>query len=232
MTNPDPLWLAIPNTDPLSATAHGEHRVEFVSRHAIAETGLLCPVCRTEVAPVGEYTMVRHSRLGDVIKCNGKRILQDEEMPCGMFLIASPDTEHGDHLLWDKVPKEERHALFHSFVRISEGDAVRLKYGQDVVTDAEGNLTTQAKGPAEKEKDKTRLPFKPEQVWQCSDGRFIRLTRVQTDGDPIGDGWAWGIFQDTVGPEWNISPAGLVKFSMSDPTMNDTVRLTHEVRSN
>jgi len=41
--------------------------------------------------------------LGEVIVCNGRRYVQDTEVTCGMMLIASPDTEHGDEILFDRV---------------------------------------------------------------------------------------------------------------------------------
>lgn len=225
----DPLWISIPATDPLTATAHGKHQIEFVSRHAIAETGLLCPVCRTELAALGDYTMVRHSRLGDVIKCNGKRVVQDEEFPCGMYLVASPDTEHGDHLIYDKVPADERHALFHSFVRVSEGDAARRKYGEDISL-RDGELVTAASVTVEQVSERPRLTLAKDQVWQTDDGRQVTILRVQNDGDPMFDGWAWGTFLNEPAFEWNIDPTGLIRQSMRDPTLNDRVRLTSEVR--
>ncbi len=228
----DPLWIAVPATDPFTATTHGEHHVEFVSRHAIAETGLRCPSCQTEVSPIGDYTMVRHSRLGDVIKCNGKRIIQDEEYVCGMFLAASPDTEHGDHLIYDKTPKEDRFELFYRFVRISEGDAAKLRYGPDAVLSVEGEVFASKAPPGTSPVERPRLIFKVGQVWQTDDERQVQILRVQTDGDPMFDGWAWGIFLNTEPFEWNIDPSGLVRQTMRDPTLNDRARLLHEIRPN
>lgn len=225
----DPLWIAIPATDPLTATGHGEHHVEFVSRHAIAEKGLYCPVCGTEVAPMADYTMVRHSRLGDVIKCNGKRILQDEERPCGMFLAASPDTEHGDHILYDRVPKDERFDLFYRFVRISEGDAARVRYGQDI-TLVDGQMVASQPADQPAKEPHPTLKYHTDQVWQTDDDRQVRIIKVQTDGDPVFHGWAWGVFLNEHQHEWNIDTTGLIRQSMRDPTLNDRVRLAHEIR--
>lgn len=260
----DPLWLALPPTDPLSDTP-GEHKIEFVSRHAIAETGLTCPVCQTEVAPIGDYRLVRHSRLGDVIQCNGKRDMKDVgEVPCGMFLVASPDTEHGDHILYDNIPREERAALFHSFVRITEGEAARRKYGEDIIkTHGELAAVAQAAKPVHVH---PKLPLKAKQVWQTNDGRIMQIVRMQGEDipavphtglkgfiariaarfgivmvkkpavimhkDAFYAGWAYGEFQTMPGTEWHVDPTGLIRQSMRDPTLSDTVRLTSEIRPN
>ncbi len=240
MSDADPLWIEVPNTDPLTAVTHGEHKVEWVSRHAIAETGLTCPTCGNEICPIGDYTMVRHCRMGDVIKCNGTVKLQDREAPCGKLLVASPDTEHGDDKLWDKVPKEEREPLFYRFVRISEGDAAKRKYGEDI-TLVDGALAATPGEPKPEKPKLPTLPLKAGQVWQTDDARMVQILRVQENStDPAmrtHDGWAWGSFvneqpEGAKLTEWNIDPTGLVRQSMSDPTMNDRVRLLHEVRAN
>ena len=230
MTDPDPLWLAIPANDPLTATTHGEHRVEFVSRHAIAETGLKCPTCFTELAPIGDYTTVRHSRLGDVIKCNGRRVIQDEEHVCGMFLIASPDTEHGDHIMYDRVPKEDRFELFYRFVRISEGDAAKRKYGEDIKL-VDGEMRAVPSEPVEKFK-RPKITMKAGQIWQTDDGRHIEILRVQNDGDPLWDGCGWGTFINEPKFEWNIDPTGVIRMEMRDPTRTEKPCLLHEIRPN
>lgn len=230
----DPLWIAVPAHDPFSSTTHGEQHIEFVSRHAIAETGLICPTCYNEVAPLGDYRLVRHCRLGDVIKCNGTRHMQDNEFTCGKFLVASPDTEHGDHLLYDKVPKADRAALFHHFVRILEGDAARRKYGNDITLVDGEMIATPVVIPA-----KVKLPtlaLKAGQVWQTDDGRLVSILRVQENSTDIHlqamDGWAWGTFANEPPVDWNIDPTGLVRHTMRDPTLHDRVRLLHEVRPN
>lgn len=222
-------WIDIPPTDPLTATTHGQHKVEFVSRHAIAETGLFCPVCQTEVAPLGVYRLVQRSRLGEVIVCHGRRLIQDEEMPCGMMLIASPDTEHGDEILYDRVPKHERHELFHRFKRISKGDAARLKYGQDIKVD-EGQLIAvpvEGKPPAPPQ---VRKNFEPKQVWFTDLGFPIEILSVQVDNDPVYHGWAKGRFQNTDNDwEWHVDCYGNIRQSMRDPTQNDHGKLLHLV---
>jgi hypothetical protein len=260
----DPLWISLPALDPLSDADHGKHQIEFVSRHSIAETGLICPVCGTEVAPLGDYRLVRHSRLGDVVQCNGKREMSDgNERVCGMFLAASPDTEHGDHILYDKVPKEER-KMFYEFVRISEGDAARRKYGEDIIMkDGELAAVMQAQKPAHKY---PKLDFKTGQVWQTTDGRIVQITRMHGESipaiphtgfmriiatvaswfgvvlvkkpaikmhfDPVFQGWGHCRFQTEEFFEWYVDATGLIRQSMTDPTITDKIRLTTEVRPN
>jgi hypothetical protein len=222
-------WVEIPLTDPLSATTHGEHKVEFVSRHSIAETGLTCPVCGTDVAPLGSYIMVQRSRLGEVVVCNGRRIIQDTEVPCGMQLCASPDTEHGDHLIYDKVPLFERHNLFHSFVRISKGDAVRLKYGADVKL-VDGQMIVSPAAPTAPKTIWPPVTMEPGEVWYTDLEKPIEIISVQVDDDPLYHGWAKGRFQNTPdGATWNIDKTGFIRQSMSDPTQNDRGRLLHKV---
>lgn len=231
----DPLWIAVPATDPITATTHGEHKIEFVSRHAIAETGLICPSCHNEIASIGDYIMVRHCRLGDVIKCNGTRHIQDEETPCGMFLVASPDTEHGDHILYDRVPQDDRFELFYRFVRISEGDAAKRKYGEDLKL-VDGQMVAVPTEPAPPKPVRPKLSYKAGQIWQTDDERQIVILRVQENStDPAMqnyDGWAWGLFVNTDPHEWHIDPTGLIRENMSDPTRNDRARLLHEIRPN
>ena len=221
-------WLDIP-FDPLTSTEHGEHRVEFVSRHAIAETGLICPVCHGEVAPLGSYIMVQRSRLGEVLVCNGKRQIQDDEVTCGMYLVASPDTEHGDEILFDRVPKHERHALFHSFVRISKGDAARRKYGEDIKLSGEQMIAVPYEGKAPVVRGPV-LELQEKQVWYTDLGKPIEITWVQVDNDPLYHGWARGRFQNEPdGWEWHIDKYGNLRQSMRDPTQNDRGKLLHKV---
>lgn len=221
-------WVDIP-MDPLTATTHGEHKVEFVSRHAIAETGLVCPVCHGEVSSLGSYSMVQRSRLGEVIICNGKRQIQDAEVTCGMYLVASPDTEHGDEILFDRVPKHERHALFHNFVRISKGDAARRKYGTDIKLVDEQMIATPYEGKAPIVRGVVK-EFKEKQVWYTDLDKAIEITWVQVDNDPLYHGWAKGRFQNEPdGWEWHIDKYGNLRQSMRDPTQNDRGKLLHPV---
>lgn len=114
-----PPWMDLGHCTPLTEVA-GEHCISFVSRHDIAECGLKCRKCREVAAGRGDYRGVRRTNLGEAVKCHG----------CGETLIASPDTEHGDDLLpYDKT-------RFHRFVRVSELQALREQYGDDMT----GNL--------------------------------------------------------------------------------------------
>lgn len=110
-----PPWLDIGVCDPLSEEA-GEHNVTFASRHDIAECGLKCQKCLKMAADRGDFKPVRRTRLGEAVVCPG----------CEDILVAAPDTEHGDDLL----PYDKK--VFHRFVRISELDALREKYGHDM----------------------------------------------------------------------------------------------------
>ncbi len=228
----EPAWIDMPALDPWQdgkGGDHGEHSIEAVSRHSIAETGLVCPRCGTEIGVRGDYDMVRRGRMGEVIKCIGRRRLQDGvDHTCNTYLVASPDTEHGDHLIWDTTPVEERTQKFHTFVRISKEDMLKEKLGDDIkpkpgdvlVADA---ALAQVKPVAP---ERVRFAFQKGEVYITSDGRLFNIERVQTDGDLIYDGWAWGTF---VAPPpqtiWHLDPFGLIRQSMCDPTMNDTVRV-------
>ncbi len=111
--NRPPPWVDIPGVDPLGSEP-GEHNTHFVSRHHIAESGLTCPACGGVAAYRAEFKKVHLSSLGEVVHCG-----------CGAWLVASPDTEHGD----DQKPYTKS---MHTFVRIPQEQAVREQYGEDV----------------------------------------------------------------------------------------------------
>ena len=114
--NRPPPKVTVPGADPLSEAA-GEHNTHFVSRHDIAECGLTCPACKNTAAQRGDFSGVcLDQRDNEVIQCGS----------CGAWLVASPDTEHGDHLL------EYDHKLFHRFVRKPIAEVWRDKYGEDI----------------------------------------------------------------------------------------------------
>lgn len=113
--NRPPPYRAIPGADPLG-DAHGEHQVIFVSRHDLAECGLKCDNCRSLAADRGDFSKVFESQYGEAVQCSG----------CDSYLVASPDTEHGDDLL----PYDKK--AFHRFKRITEAQAVRERYGDDM----------------------------------------------------------------------------------------------------
>jgi len=116
-----PPRATIPGCDPLGTTP-GEHNTYFVSRHDLAECGLKCPSCSALPAERGDFAAVRRTQHGEAVQCS-----------CGAWLVASPDTEHGDHLL----PYNK--ALFHRFVRISPEQATRERYGEDMAVGLSAN---------------------------------------------------------------------------------------------
>lgn len=136
----------------------GEHNVHFVSRHDIAEVGLRCPACKKIAAKRGDYSLVRESVLKDgtfneVILCpNVYKNKDGFEVECGAYLLASPDTEHGDHLDPEDCGKGEDDANLREttpgecylFKRISKADAAREQFGDDVTVDGQGRLTADA----------------------------------------------------------------------------------------
>src|SRR5690606_15780122 len=128
--------------DPWNSSETKEHRTEAVSRHAIAETGLICPRCETLVADRGDYSLVQRSNLGEVIKCPGKLVTNGNESLCGFILLARPDTEHGDNLIWDKIAPEKRATLFYRFVRISILNGLKERYGSDIQVKSGEMVTT------------------------------------------------------------------------------------------
>jgi hypothetical protein len=227
----DPLWINVPAGDPYSDAGHGMHSFEFVPRQSIAETGLHCPLCKNEVCPLGDYRLVRHCRLGDVVRCNGTRQVNDEDLPCPAYLVASPNTEIGDHLIYDATPQAERMEKFHRFLRISEEEAAKLKHGKDaVIKDGEVFATTVPVKAAEKKK-LIPLGFQSGQTWQTDDGRQVFIVRVQnTPDDKTFDGWGWGTIAGEEAYEWHIDPAGFLRQSMRDPTARDRGRLVTELR--
>lgn len=253
-SNPWPIWLEVPAFEPWhaeGAAGHAAHNFEHVSRHAIAETGLVCPRCETLVAPRGDYTRVRASHRGEVIRCHGQWEANDQVQPCPFYLFASPDTEHGDHILWDKVPKGQREKLFYRFVRKDGADVVRETYGDDVVGNggvlSADTLKTITVVPDEFEDRLVRCPdtglmitakvrvrkgatgrnYEVGQFYSTLPaGRIAMVTRVQ-QGDPYYDGWCWVVLDggDPKTDEWMVDRQGLIHKDMRDPTMNNDLRL-------
>jgi hypothetical protein len=120
---------------------HGNQAILFVSRHDLAECGLVCPRCKAQVAERGDFTSVRKTSINgtenEVIRCPGTIIIEELDHPCGLWLAASPDTEHGDHLNDDGTVNTDGSndsPEFFRFKRISAEQALREKYGADVVT--------------------------------------------------------------------------------------------------
>ncbi len=119
---------------------HGHQDIIFVSRHDLAECGLVCPRCKAQVADRADFLNVRRTIINgtenEVIKCPGTIIIDQLEHPCGLWLAASPDTEHGDHLNDDGTVNTDGSndtPEFFRFKRISVEQAMREKYGLDMV---------------------------------------------------------------------------------------------------
>ncbi len=128
----------------------GANDVVFVSRHDIAECGLTCPMCGTLAAERGDFSGVRrmivNGQENEVVRCLGNRIVElEKEVPCRFWLVASPDTEHGDHLGADGevvTDGSQDDPEFFRFKRITTDQALREKWGMDVapIVDEESGM--------------------------------------------------------------------------------------------
>lgn len=149
-------WARIRNFKVLGDNSD-EHDLFFVSRHEIAECGLTCPRCKTLVADRGDFSKVERSMVNgeenEVIKCFGmiRTPDDDEGIPCPLWLVASPDTEHGDHL--DDAGEVDGFSpcppSYFRFKRIGAAQALREKYDVDVSASVEQDGTLVATGTAE-----------------------------------------------------------------------------------
>lgn len=132
-------WLPKVRSIQVSGATHGLHQTAFVSRHHLAEGGLTCPLCQTRIAEAGDfrdvYRLLVDGRENEVIVCTGTREVGDEVMPCATLLLASPDTEHGDHLGADGQvdPNGVDPPDYYRFVRVDAQAALREKWGVEVV---------------------------------------------------------------------------------------------------
>jgi hypothetical protein len=127
-------------------TGQNSHEVCYVNRQDIAESGLKCPRCQTEVARRADFTnVVRvfiNGQENEVIKCRGSIPLPaGRDADCPVWLVASPNTEHGDELLVGDVdekgvytsnPNKPDPPEFYRFTRITMQQAMREQYGMDV----------------------------------------------------------------------------------------------------
>lgn len=115
----------------------------FVSRHDLAECGLTCPLCRNVAAERGDFSKVMRAIVdgqeNEVLQCPAKRIVEEgREVNCGTWLIASPDTEHGDHLGDEGEVVADGSAdrpEFFRFKRITAAQALREQWGMDIVSE-------------------------------------------------------------------------------------------------
>jgi hypothetical protein len=149
---------------------HGQHQTAFVSRHHLAEGGLQCPLCHTTIQ-AGDFTGVRDyvvdGRVNEGVVCQGEREVGDRVVACATILLASPDTEHGDHLGDDGQvdAKGEDPPAYYTFVRTSSLQALREKWGVDVdAADQQANTVDVADDRPQADREKTadtaRLPVK------------------------------------------------------------------------
>lgn len=150
-----------------SAAGNVKHALVGVSRHDIAESGLICPVCHTLAAARGDFSRVRRTIINgdenEVIECFGRREVEDgREVACGTYLAASPDTEHGDHLddKGNVVAQVQQEPPEHfRFVRVTKAQVVREQHGDDVMVavDADGE---EALVVSEDQRPTERIPRK------------------------------------------------------------------------
>jgi hypothetical protein len=120
--------------------------VYYVARQDIAESGLKCPRCQTEVARRADFSQVVrvfiNGQENEVVKCRGSIPLPSgRDIDCPAWLAASPNTEHGDELLVGSVDDTGTYASdptavdppeFYQFTRIPMQQAMREQYGMDV----------------------------------------------------------------------------------------------------
>ncbi len=157
-----PEWLArlhgdVPWANPrsLSTVAGGHEGIGnniFVSRHDIAESGLQCPLCRKEAVERGDFSKVYKAIVdgheNEVVQCPNRRTVEEgREVDCAAWLIASPTTEHGDHLD-DEGNVCSDGAMdrpeFFRFKRITAAQALREQWGMDVEPDPAGGMRIDA----------------------------------------------------------------------------------------
>jgi hypothetical protein len=121
-----------------SGTADGQHHCAFVSRHHLAEGGLDCPLCKWRVADAGDFSKVYvtefDGRENECVVCPGEREVETgRRVACQAILLASPDTEHGDHLndKGEVDPYAPDPPEYFRFVRTDPDAALREKWGAD-----------------------------------------------------------------------------------------------------
>lgn len=140
-------WLPGRRQLSLLGATHSQHTTAFVSRHHLAEGGLSCPLCQTRVADAGDfsrvYRVIADGRENECMVCTGERELGDGRMvPCGTLLLASPDTEHGDHLndAGAVDGKGTDPPSYYLFVRVGAEQALREKWGMEIASGTDGDL--------------------------------------------------------------------------------------------
>lgn len=140
-SNP-PFVGQLPGADPLG-TAPGEGRITFVSRHALVESGVYWETVamREEAAKTGEFWRIRRGLMGAA----GEEVEFIHHAVRDSYLVASPDTEHGDHLLLDKTREERGEEAYrrllaemNRFVRRDPMELARERLGADLEDGGEG----------------------------------------------------------------------------------------------
>jgi len=143
--NRRPPWGVIRGVNPLLGAA-GESNIYWVSRHDLAECGLWVdlPVGRHRVAEAGDFLLIRRGLLpgtGVVVEYIPYEYRAANGQSATCYLVASPDTEHGDHLKLDNCPPHEKAALLaemNTFVRRTYAEIVKDRYGPDVIPSENG----------------------------------------------------------------------------------------------
>lgn len=221
-------WMDVPKVNPWGNGGHDQHKFEAVSRHSIAETGLICPRCETEVCQRGDYYMVHRFWGGEVVRCNGTRHTKDADVPCLAYLAASPDTEHGDDKLIDKVPKGHQ-TLFYQFRKKSRVDVVRELYGDDIKEDKYMGLAASEIKIGPKEKKKAKFLYSVGDIFQVSDGQAALVLYVEKT-DVAFNGWCKVELSQSTGAEWWVDTQGKIRVDMTDPTKQNNLFLVEQRR--
>jgi hypothetical protein len=147
-------WAKPPTGTMVEGSPAG-HEYYPYSRHDLAECGMTCPLCQTEVAEQGDFSGVRKAKIdghiNEVIKCPG--IIHEEgkkPRPCMVWLVASPDTEHGDHLGDDgsvqvtgDIPE-----YMYLFKRTTAEQVLKERWGMDLKGSLNGVEVPEAERPA------------------------------------------------------------------------------------
>lgn len=132
---PEKFWGRLGGTN---GEANGQHYCGFVSRHHLAEGGLDCPLCKWHIADAGDFSKVYvadfDGRKNECVVCPGEREVENgRRVACQAILLASPDTEHGDHL--NAKGEVDAYAIdppeYYRFVRTDAAAALREKWGAD-----------------------------------------------------------------------------------------------------
>lgn len=145
--NRRPPWGVIRGVNPLLGHA-GETNIYWVSRHDLAECGLWVdlPMGRHRVAEAGDFLLIRRGVLpgtGVVVEFIPYEYPAGNGQTATCYLVASPDTEHGDHLKLDNCQPHEKASLLsemNTFVRRTYAEILQDRHGADMRLTADGNI--------------------------------------------------------------------------------------------